>query len=276
MRPEQVGHIAIAGATNFYKRVPESTRNFVRKISVLDRPFNPDRQAIILGMNDLIAGSNDDGVISNNNWWLYSPWAKKTIDVVDFVPVAIAFADHHNVVINPTVIPPEEIISKIINEVLSQKNVNLLDQFAIGLKHCENQPTAAALSLILASRLMSRGLDTRLYPTIPVNEDNMLKWAQTICKFDVPFNNRVADGTGNTYYFWINCTASMLCNALGFINKKEAMRIDSLFKQAYTKMDIARKIAGQPLLSNHKEVSDDGRTSGFCVSSYFLGLSFNP
>ncbi len=276
MRAEQVKHIAIAGATNFYKQVPEPTRKFIRKNSNFERPFNPNRQTVIDGMINLIRENCDGVPIANNEWWLYSPWADKPIGVADYVPLAIAFADHHNISFKPSVIPPEKIINRIINEILRLKNVDLLEQFTISLRHCDDQPAAAALSLILATRLMSRGWDKRLYPNITVNEDTMLRWAQTICWFDTPVNDRVADGTGNTYYFWILCTASMLCNALGFNDKKEALRINTLFKRGYPMMDLSRKISGQPLVSNHKEVSHDGYITGFDVSANFLGLSFNP
>ena len=267
-------------STSFFATIPESRREIIRTIShEIDAQPNPDEQTILTDLWTYLKKYDLVSSLQSPRYWNKTPWSKdenETINPADFLSLAIAFTDHHKEDFPAVLIPPEnKVVSFIEKTLIRSERSDVVMQFETAMQLCNFYPTASALTAMIASRVMSRGQDQRLFPNISTSENDTRRWAEAIKWFpeiNPAENFKVPDGTGNNYYFWTNCSAGMLLNS--YLYERKDIEIDiykTLFDHGYELMDLVRGVfVKQPLISNHKLSSKLGFRIGWNLAEKLL------
>jgi hypothetical protein len=185
-------------------------------------------------------------------------------DPIDVFISSIEFFDHHHEPLPRTTIPPEGDINKFVNLVLqSKEKLTVSEQLKNLLDISKGNVLGAANLGFLSSRLLARGLDTRVYPNIQISPQIMLEANKHFAQFESDHTER-NDAPGDTYYFWTQFFATSVFYQLGCF---QSQALDKLFSIGPPIMRLVRKyIARQPTISEHYEASLLGRDIGIAIS----------
>lgn len=192
---------------------------------------------------------------------LYPYWMpEKKYDVVEVFGTLVQFIDYHDSDIPTTTFPPENDLIKYINTIMSKDGrVTISQQFEELLNITQNDLLGAVHLGFMASRVMARGLDTRAYPNIHVQEGEMLNWNEKIAQFETHNADR-SDGPGDTYYFWTHMFGALFYRLYKGMGRRT---YDFSFQHGTDIMKFVRIFfARSPINSSHYEASLLGRNIG--------------
>lgn len=177
----------------------------------------------------------------------------------------IQVLDYHNAPLPTTTLPPERDVKKYIQTVLeSDHRVTIPQQLEILLEITKNNLVGAANLGCIANRIMARGLDSRAYPSITVQEKELRAWNEKLAQFETYNNNNKSDAPGDTYYFWTQFFSSLYINLYEGLDKHI---YDVLFAHGREIMQYVRKtIASTPINADHYEASMLGRQCGLGIA----------
>lgn len=210
-----------------------------------------------------------------------NPYWMKNIpyDLMEVFGTCVQFIDQHNAPLPKTTLPPSHDVESFINKVLLEKQPVTIDrQFEILLDITKNNVIGAANLGMIATRLMSRFSEQRVYPTLTIGNKLvtsitsdeeigviMSGWFAQVARFEI-FNDTLSknDGSGDQYYFWTHFFAACIFDSNSI--KDKAMQ--KMFEKGndimiFVKNNIAKRSG---VISDHHEASLLGRTIGLAIS----------
>lgn len=146
---------------------------------------------------------------------------------------------------------------------MKRMTATLSEQFIIALSITNGNILGAANLCWISTRLMARGADQRIYPSIVINEMELRQWNEKVARFETREISGKSDGPGDNYYFWTHAFTTMIFS-LGGVRAKAAQLAFSkgtkimMFARNY----IARK---QPNMTSHEPASSLGRKFGLAI-----------
>jgi hypothetical protein len=151
-----------------------------------------------------------------------------------------------------TPVANERSVQEFINRVIeSPEPVDVAGQFDILLKLSDGSIVDAAAIGMMASRLVARNLDKRLYPNTHVDNDIQAKFHKNLPIFGDP--DKPNDRLGDNYYFWTSVyTACSLSDEHPFIRTLDEhnAKIMTLSRQFF---------ARQPTITDHRRADALGK-----------------
>ena len=211
---------------------------------------------------------NDCGVKAPDTSSIYPYWDYnhiKPYDPLEVFGTLIQFLDYHNAPLPTTVLPPSNDVRQFIEKILAVERPALIgEQLKTGLDIADNNVVGAANLACIASRLIGRGMDSRAYPDIAINEKDMLKWGKKVTQFET-YNQTAGDSAGDTYYFWTHAMAGLVYNL--YDSKIIQLIFQNAFENGTNMMVCVSKFIGLPTTSPHYEASLLGRAIGLSLSN---------
>lgn len=264
------------------KEVFHINQVFTHSLAENPNPSETERQLfLVLGKYN----RKDQTDFSKRTPWQIVPWKeRRKINSLHLSGLSVTFADLNDAPIPDYIVPPQDLVDRYYENLLNSDHpLPLHEQFDQVLSIVGPYPTAAAILLMIATRVFARDQDTKILARPDAEAFDKLKYK--IAGFRQSWvENEPPDPTGNTYYFWTNMAMNMLLTADGVSNIIVDMPPMILFPHGAWLMEKARKYkVKQPNIVSHKLPSRYGLQIGKnLVASYLskkevrVTTSINP
>lgn len=272
-----LGFVTISGGSIAKKRYPDDKEKIhLERLEKQSSYVNLSSLETKAKMSEVLSRHQlQNGIdLSQSSFWQSLPWKeKKRLNSLQLFGFGVCFADLNAAKIPDYIIPPKEMVFRYYGALLKNNGPLFLhEQLDQALDIVGPHPTAAAILLLFATRVIARdqetkilGRDARYVNSLDELQFKVAGFNRQWVKDDPP------DPTGNTYYFWTNVAMSMLLRANGWVDLMNDLPARFLFPHGPTIMSLARDhIAGQPNPGSHKLPSRYGLQIGGELANTYL------
>lgn len=195
----------------------------------------------------------------------YPYWfSEKPINPLEIFGTLLQFSDYHELPLPEEVYPPEKDVREYVERIMrSDGRATMSQQFEHLLDITDNNLLGAIHLGFVASRLMARGLESRVYPSVQVGEAEMFAWNDKVAQFEKYTDLERNDAPGDTYYFWTHMLGVVYYKIYEGLGKS---LYNFAFEHGTEMMRFIRKWSMKaPTNASHHEPTLLGRQIGFAL-----------